>query len=56
MNKIALIVIFCFFSIKTEAYTLQKYTLDLNYPWGMTWLNPTQLLITEKKNCTYLVI
>jgi glucose/arabinose dehydrogenase len=55
MNKIALIVIFCFFAMKTEAYTLQKYTLDLNYPWGMTWLNPTQLLITEKKTARILL-
>ena len=55
MNKIVLIIVFCFFAIKIDAYTLQKYTLDLNYPWGMTWLNPAQLLITEKKTAQILL-
>ena len=55
MNKIVLIIVFCFFAIKIDAYTLQKYTLDLNYPWGMTWLNPSQLLITEKKTAQILL-
>ena len=49
MKKIVLIISFCFFTSNIEAYTLQKYTIDLNYPWGMTWLDSSQLLITEKK-------
>ena len=49
MKKIVLIISFCFFTLNIEAYTLQKYTIDLNYPWGMTWLDSSQLLITEKK-------
>ena len=24
--------------------------LELNYPWGMTWIDSTNLLITEKKS------
>ena len=49
MKKIVLIISLCFFTLNIEAYTLQKYTIDLNYPWGMTWLDSSQLLITEKK-------
>ncbi len=52
MKKLILIISLCIFSIKTQAYTLQKYNLDLNYPWGMSWLDSTKLLITEKKIST----
>ena len=49
MKKIVLIISCCFFSLNIEAYTLKKYNVDLNYPWGMTWIDTSQLLITEKK-------
>ena len=49
MKKIVLIICFFFYTLNIQAYTLQKYTVDLNYPWGMTWLDSSQLLITEKK-------
>ena len=50
MKKLILIISLCIFSIKIQAYTLQKYNLDLNYPWGMAWLDSTKLFITEKKS------
>jgi len=55
MKKLILIISLCIFSIKTQAYTLQKYNLDLNYPWGMAWLDSTKLLITEKKSAQIIL-
>ena len=50
MKKIIFLISICTFALKIQAYTLQKYNLDLNFPWGMTWVDSSQLLITEKKN------
>ena len=55
MKKLILIISLCIFSIKTQAYTLQKYNLDLNYPWGMAWVDSTKLLITEKKSAQIIL-
>ena len=30
--------------------SLEKINVELNYPWGMTWIDSTKLLITEKKS------
>ena len=49
MKKLIFIIIICIFSSKIQAYNLQKSNLNLNYPWGMTWIDSTKLLITEKK-------
>jgi len=55
MKKIVLIISLCFFTLKIHAYTLQKYKINLSYPWGMTWINSTQLLITEKKTAQIIL-
>jgi aldose sugar dehydrogenase len=55
MKKFLLFLIFVCFAIKTNAYTLQKYAVELNFPWGMTWLDSTRLLITEKKSTNIIL-
>ena len=44
------IICVCIFSLKIHAYTLQKSSINLNYPWGITWLDSTKLLITPCLN------
>jgi quinoprotein glucose dehydrogenase len=39
-----------FFSTSLSALSLEKMNVELNYPWGMTWIDSTSLLITEKKS------
>lgn len=55
MKKLIFIVIICIFSSKIQAYNLQKSNLNLNYPWGMTWIDSTKLLITEKKTARIIL-
>ena len=55
MKKIILIISISFFSLQIQAYTLQKSNLDLSYPWGMTWVDKTTLLITEKKSAQIIL-
>jgi hypothetical protein len=50
MKKLLSLICVCIFSLKIHAYTLQKSNINLSYPWGMTWIDSTKLLITEKKN------
>ena len=56
MKNFLLFVIIICFAIKTNAYTLQKYAVELNFPWGMTWLDSTKLLITEKKSTDIILL
>ena len=44
-----LFVIF-FYSFSCFSLTLEKMNVELSYPWGMTWIDSTNLLITEKKS------
>ena len=44
-----LFIIF-FWSFSCFSLTLEKINIELSYPWGMTWIDPTKLLITEKKS------
>ena len=39
-----------FYSFSCFSLTLEKMNVELNYPWGMTWIDSTNLLITEKKS------
>ena len=39
-----------FYSFSVFSLTLEKFDVKLNYPWGMTWLDSTNLLITQKKS------
>ena len=39
-----------FYSPAAFTLTLEKLDVDLSYPWGMTWIESTKLLITEKKS------
>ncbi len=55
MKKLILIICICVFSLKIHSYTLQKSTIKLNYPWGMTWVDSTKLLITEKKTAQIIL-
>ena len=42
--------IIIFWSFSCFSLTLEKMSVELNYPWGMTWIDSTNLLITEKKS------
>ena len=55
MKKLIFIIVICIFSTKIQAYKLQKFNLNLNYPWGMTWIDSTKLLITEKKTAQIIL-
>ena len=55
MKKLILFICVCFFSLKIHAYTLQKSNINLSYPWGMTWIDSTKLLITEKKTAQIIL-
>jgi len=44
-----LFIIF-FWSFSSFSLTLEKMNVKLSYPWGMTWIDSTNLLITEKKS------
>ena len=55
MKKLILIICICIFSLKIHSYTLQKFNISLNYPWGLTWIDSTKLLITEKKSAKIIL-
>ena len=55
MKKLLLLICFCIFSLKIHGYTLQKSNINLSYPWGMTWIDSTKLLITEKKTAQIIL-
>ena len=44
-----------FLSSNTSALTLEKTPISLNAAWGMTWLDDTQMLITQKSGEIFLV-
>ena len=44
-----LLIIF-FWTSSCFALSLEKTNLALSYLWGMTWLDSTKILITEKKS------
>ena len=44
-----LFVVF-FYSFSCFSLTLEKMNVELSYPWGMTWIDSINLLITEKKS------
>ena len=39
-----------FWSTSSFALSLEKMNVELSYPWGMTWIDSTKILITEKKS------
>jgi quinoprotein glucose dehydrogenase len=39
-----------FYSFSCFSLTLEKINVELSYTWGMTWIDSTKLLITEKKS------
>ena len=44
-----------FYSFSCFSLTLEKMNVELSYPWGMTWIDSTNLLITEKKSLVLLI-
>jgi glucose/arabinose dehydrogenase len=46
---------FVFFLSMAKSATLYKTPIGLDAPWGMAWLNDSQLLITQKSGEIYLV-
>ena len=44
-----------FFSLTAQALILEKTPVILNAPWGMTWLDDNQLLITQKSGEIFLI-
>lgn len=51
-----LIIIIFFYSSSLYSLTLEKFNVDLSYPWGMTWVDSTKLLITQKKSAEIVLI
>ena len=49
---------FVLFILSTEvsALKLTKYNINMNYPWGMTWIDSEKLLITQKKSYKIILI
>ena len=41
---------------QVSALKLTKLNVDLNYPWGMTWISEDKLLITEKKSHEIILV
>ena len=54
--KKTFLLTFCllFFSAHTFSLTLEKTSVSLNNPWGMSWVDD-QLLITQKSGEIFLV-
>tara|TARA_B100000700_G_C14960358_1_gene816127 strand:+ start:454 stop:1518 length:1065 start_codon:yes stop_codon:yes gene_type:complete len=50
-----LIFIIVFYSSSVFSLTLEKLNVDLSYPWGMTWVDSTKLLITQKKSAEIIL-
>ena len=50
------IIIIFFYSSSLYSLTLEKFNVDLSYPWGMTWVDSTKLLITQKKSAEIVLI
>ena len=42
-------------SFSTHAVTLKKTKINLDAPWGMTWLDDNHLLITQKSGEIFMV-
>ena len=45
-----LLFLIFFWSSNVFSLNLEKLDLRLSYPWGMTWIDSTKLLITQKKS------
>ena len=43
------------FSLNAQAMVLEKTPIALNAPWGLTWIDSNQLLITQKSGEIFLV-
>ena len=52
--RILLLIFFC--SSPVFSLTLEKTSVQLSYPWGMTWLDSTHLLITQKKSKEIILV
>ena len=44
------VLIIILWSLPAFSLNLEKLDLKLSYPWGMTWIDSTKLLITQKKS------
>ena len=49
---------FVLFILSTEvsALKLTKYNINMNYPWGLTWIDSEKLLVTQKKSYEIILI
>ncbi len=50
-----LLFITFFWSFSSYSLTLEKMNVELSFPWGMTWLDSTKLLITQKKSAEIIL-
>ncbi len=48
-------IIFFLFTFRANSIVLEKTPIKLNSPWGMSWLNSEELLITQKTGEIYKV-
>ena len=50
INKILIYLtsIFFLFNLSANSFVLEKTPIELNFPWGMSWISSEELLITQK--------
>ena len=56
MKIVYIFLILLILPTQVLALKLTKLNVDLNYPWGMTWVSSDKLLITEKKSHKIILI
>lgn len=50
-----ILINFFWINLSANEFNLEKTSISLNYPWGMTWLDQDHLLITQKSGEIFLV-
>ena len=56
MKIVYIFLILLILPTQVLALKLTKLNVDLNYPWGMTWVSSDKLLITEKKSYEIILL
>ena len=56
MKIVYIFLILLILPTQVLALKLTKLNINLNYPWGMTWISSDKLLITEKKSHEIILI
>lgn len=54
-NLLFITILFCPLTFQIEAITINKLNIDLEYPWGMTWIDTNSMLVTQKNGKLFLI-